>query len=397
MEELAIPKTVEDALSNFALAFSKTVDKNLVFFFKNVLKFSLNEESEQLILSLPEIQNKLIKDEDVLWFISPDAKIPLNIRSLNYLKDQNTIYKVFINDKIYSESKNGNNELDYSVLKNMDSVKINVQMEINKVIDDSYSITLKKRNNLNIIKEFKNELHSHYLNNPFHRTQINNDVLKIESLIDSVDEVGAVNLDFMINRNRKYEFSVETKHKSQEYNGNNKAQGRNASGWSHLLFVSYMGSVGSEMVGFNNLDGSSVTYDDTVFYKSTFIIDSNDKMHPENDPLNSAPNFLKQLSFQSIGFGTVSEFKNIIFKDITDTDNDGIIDFEDNCPETANEDQADTDGDGIGDVCDNDKDGDGLLNTHDNCPETANEDQADMDGDGIGDVCDDDNRWRWIY
>ena len=44
----------------------------------------------------------------------------------------------------------------------------------------------------------------------------------------------------------------------------------------------------------------------------------------------------------------------------------------------------------LGDVCDDDKDGDTILNADDNCPEIANEDQADFDGDGIGDVCDDD-------
>ena len=78
-----------------------------------------------------------------------------------------------------------------------------------------------------------------------------------------------------------------------------------------------------------------------------------------------------------------------------DLDGDGIINTEDNCPETANEDQADADDDGIGDVCDSDTDqddidGDTIPDADDNCPETANEDQADFDGDGIGDVCDDD-------
>ena len=33
-------------------------------------------------------------------------------------------------------------------------------------------------------------------------------------------------------------------------------------------------------------------------------------------------------------------------------------------------DQFDFDSDGIGDVCDDDIDGDGILNSDDNCPET---------------------------
>ena len=59
-----------------------------------------------------------------------------------------------------------------------------------------------------------------------------------------------------------------------------------------------------------------------------------------------------------------------------DKDGDTILNTDDNCPETANEDQADIDGDGLGDVCDDDKDGDTILNADDNCPETANQDQV---------------------
>jgi hypothetical protein len=76
---------------------------------------------------------------------------------------------------------------------------------------------------------------------------------------------------------------------------------------------------------------------------------------------------------------------------VTDTDGDGWADDEDNCPNIANADQADADGDGIGDACDPDKDGDGVLNGADNCPDVANADQADADGDGIGDACDPDS------
>jgi len=75
-----------------------------------------------------------------------------------------------------------------------------------------------------------------------------------------------------------------------------------------------------------------------------------------------------------------------------DSDRDGIPDHLDNCPTVANKDQKDTDGDGLGDVCDStpngDDDGDGVDNLKDNCRYKANKDQSDRDGDGIGDVCD---------
>jgi hypothetical protein len=58
-----------------------------------------------------------------------------------------------------------------------------------------------------------------------------------------------------------------------------------------------------------------------------------------------------------------------------DEDEDELCRTEDNCPAAFNPDQADRDGDGVGDACDN-------------CPDTPNPGQLDVDNDGFGNLCD---------
>jgi hypothetical protein len=92
-----------------------------------------------------------------------------------------------------------------------------------------------------------------------------------------------------------------------------------------------------------------------------------------------------------------------------DTDEDGVIDSEDNCPLVFNPEQEDADVNGYGDACDDamfispccgpecslDSDGDSVPDVYDLCPYTPNPDgmidNLDSDGDGVGDVCDSTN------
>jgi MYXO-CTERM domain-containing protein len=70
-----------------------------------------------------------------------------------------------------------------------------------------------------------------------------------------------------------------------------------------------------------------------------------------------------------------------------DTDEDSVLNEDDNCPFEANEDQKDTDDDTLGNACDDDDDDDGVQDEDDNCPLVENADQADEDDDGVGDAC----------
>lgn len=71
-----------------------------------------------------------------------------------------------------------------------------------------------------------------------------------------------------------------------------------------------------------------------------------------------------------------------------DTDDDGIVDSQDNCVDVPNPDQTDTDNDRRGDACDNNIDGDPWPNRNDNCPLVPNPPQKDVDFDDVGDACD---------
>ncbi len=88
-----------------------------------------------------------------------------------------------------------------------------------------------------------------------------------------------------------------------------------------------------------------------------------------------------------------------------DDGGDGVCAQNDNCRDHFNPDQADTDGDSLGDACDpcptvgHDEDADFQCDGIDNCPMTFNPTQDDPDSDGLGSACDNcasvANVWQW--
>lgn len=106
------------------------------------------------------------------------------------------------------------------------------------------------------------------------------------------------------------------------------------------------------------------------------------------------PNGAEKIEFIYHKDGSVSDgsdavwLDNINFEAFLDTDNDGVLDDDDNCPAIANSEQSNMDFDAHGDVCDDDQDGDRIPDQVENLydaldprdPSDANE---DYDGDGV--------------
>lgn len=305
--------SVEDALSNLAYAFSKTLNANLLGYFENVLKFKLNEETRVQISNLQTIESKLIKLENTLWFLSPFDKIRLNLRSTNYIND-NLTYRISSSDTLIAISKTGNFNIDYSVLKGADEVELICEL-LNEemIVYDSFKTTVKKRHNINVI-DYPELLSNGYQYSNNSICELINDEILIENKTTNFD-IAYVTFNILVPKNRLIEYGGEVRHIQRIGDIANSGSGFAANNGAY--------AAGTEIVGKDV--GVS---DSTNYYTVKTTMDVNKYFRAWVPVYEQIP-----INISMGGKGSPKGFfRNIFIRDITDTDGDGFIDFEDDCP-----------------------------------------------------------------
>ncbi|RXK50819.1 T9SS type B sorting domain-containing protein [Aquirufa rosea] len=353
LELRKMPKvnTIEDALSNIAQATANCTQTNVLPFFKNVAKFNLNAATESSINALPSHADRLIRYEDVLWFITPFHTIRLNIRSINYL---NTTHKYVLKKGavVISSSTHGNNEIPYSILGNQNEVTLTVEMQdaAGNVLD-SYLVLIKKRHQINLL-DYPNDLHAFYLANRSTKiSRLSGGQVLIENLSPAMYDHGLLRRNFRIARDRKMRFITSANRIGPNFVGSQVVN------YADVHTSSTTFSIGSLRLGYDigKNDGSN-------YYTLNHYANS-------NQFLKTGSNLsIMSVGIESIGYNQKTYFSTLEYRDETDTDGDGIIDFEDNCPAVFNPGQQDLDQDGLGDSCDDDLDNDGNPNASDPNP-----------------------------
>ena len=256
----------------------------------------------------------MIIDKPVLYFTSPFDTITLNVRSLNYNPTSQTLYRIILGNRLYSESTHGNNKFSYDVLEGNDSLLVKVQMVESTILKDQYIIVLRKRKFFNLLD------HNKYLYSSYGLGRVieKKDTIRIENISSNFQtptyDNNIVIAKYPLVRDRKIRISGSLRNINLD----------NKENFCNLAIGGRWGSHGPERVG-KDLGVA----DTTKFYKTSIEFNINDFFFNSSESMKYI--YLPQELLISAN-NSICEGNNIVVEDITDLDNDGFIDFDDNCP-----------------------------------------------------------------
>lgn len=315
----------EYAMGTIALGLSKAINLDLNNYFMNVLKFKYDDKAKAEISILPKIQqDKLIRDLNELYFITPFDSLRLNIRSINYSTTNAGIkYVLKKNEEIVSSSIHGNNILNYGIFGNQDQVTLKVLLIQNDKEIDSYEIIVKKRRKIEADVFLKSAWL--YSGSGLGSVSNNNSQVVIENIPNTSETTADHNIlkfSYPLIPERKIKISGQVKYKSFAKDD----------GFAKITLGGRFGLIGTENIGFG-----TEKMDTSKFYDISFTFKWADFLKPSEETM--LYDYL-DLNMQLESYRGSAIFKNFYVEDLTDTDSDGFLDFSDNCPKTFGTDKG---------------------------------------------------------
>lgn len=322
LREMHDSNSIEDSLSNIAYSFSLATNSNLTSYFENVLKFKITPSIKNKISVLPELENKLLHDKDRLWIIDENQKVPFRVRTLNYLAD-NATYVIYVNGIEYNSNKDGNFELSIDFLGGDKKRTIRASaFSSNGKIIGSYETKLERRTNVSILN-LKENIYAYYVANKTTLNYIDDQFVLHQVNVDEnfAEDHGLLWVDWAFSQNRSYNLKGKIK--------NEYIEGASTLGLSTPARSS--GSIPIKGINSEAEDG---------FFEVVFS--DNTSLFFERDELKYV---WGRIAFNSAGSVEHAYFKDVIFTDITDNNNNGIPDLDENYA-------IDSDNDGLDDYID---------------------------------------------
>jgi hypothetical protein len=226
------------------------------------------------------------------------------------------------NEEIISSSIHGNNTLKYSIFGNLDQVTLKVLLIQNDKEIDSYNIIVKKRSKI----ESDDFLKSAWLysGSGLGRVSNNNSQVLIENALNpslTTADHNILKFSYPLIPDRKIKISGQVKFKSFAKDDDHK-----------ITIAGRFGSIGTDGIGFG-----TEKMDTSKFYDLSLTFKWSDFFKPSEE--TKLYDYL-DLNFQLESYRGSAIFKNFYVEDLTDTDNDGFLDFSDNCPKTFGTDKG---------------------------------------------------------